>query len=217
MLFRAWWQPTNQPGEPSASLLVEHWAKQTFAICVNLQPFFWIGLSNICSKEKSTTKNLVFKFFPEIRPFWRAQASLDVQGFLTLSYNVQRWTPIGWDPARWTLQHGWKWRGEGLPNRSNRAKARRVVSSQGVVKRLEESGVGKHWGFNHLVSHLTSPNFLSPWTQGLYWPSFTTGWPSPFPGNALWISNQTLHLGCNRIGAWKEEKIQKALVTTTKQ
>ena len=32
MLFRAWWQPTNQPGEPRASLLVEHWAKQTFAI-----------------------------------------------------------------------------------------------------------------------------------------------------------------------------------------
>ena len=28
-------QPTDQPGEPSASLLVEHWAKQTFAILVH--------------------------------------------------------------------------------------------------------------------------------------------------------------------------------------
>ena len=25
-------QPNEQPGEPRASLLVEHWAKQTFAI-----------------------------------------------------------------------------------------------------------------------------------------------------------------------------------------
>ena len=34
MLFRAWWrtnkQTNKQPGEPRASLLVEHWAKQTF-------------------------------------------------------------------------------------------------------------------------------------------------------------------------------------------
>ena len=32
-IFWAWWQPTNeqQPCEPRASLLVEHWAKQTFA------------------------------------------------------------------------------------------------------------------------------------------------------------------------------------------
>ena len=26
-IFWAWWRPNKQPGEPSASLLVEHWAK----------------------------------------------------------------------------------------------------------------------------------------------------------------------------------------------
>ena len=31
MLFWAWWQRQRQPGKPRASLLVEHWAKQTFA------------------------------------------------------------------------------------------------------------------------------------------------------------------------------------------
>ena len=41
MLFWAWWRQQQQPGEPSASLLVEHWAKQTFAI----HPFWQAGAS----------------------------------------------------------------------------------------------------------------------------------------------------------------------------
>ena len=43
MLFWAWWQ--RQPGEPSASLLVEHWAKQTFAK-LDLSVIFGISLTH---------------------------------------------------------------------------------------------------------------------------------------------------------------------------
>ena len=39
-VFWAWWrrQTNKQPGEPRASLLVEHWAKQTFATTKKIHP-----------------------------------------------------------------------------------------------------------------------------------------------------------------------------------
>ena len=75
MLFWAWWQQ-QQPGEPRASLLVEHWAKQTFAIWQLVENFFPVFF--LMTSLYTTSTNTKYKHKYKIKRTWRCDRNLTI-------------------------------------------------------------------------------------------------------------------------------------------
>ena len=66
-VFWAWWRtPHKQPGEPSASLLVEHWAKQTFAKIQKVRGGSGFEIWDVISGDISFWSAMHFWLFPYI-------------------------------------------------------------------------------------------------------------------------------------------------------
>ena len=60
-VFWAWWRRRRrQPGEPSASLLVEHWAEQAFAKCNNISQQCRAGQVQVLGSPENQVQLLLF-------------------------------------------------------------------------------------------------------------------------------------------------------------